>query len=167
MAKGKSPKRKAATRAKRAGEAQRGPEVGASVHYVGKVWEIANLEKDPHNFGAFVDLERKDSEGKYEARIHSGQLAPDTTGGFTFRENIEWVPQSRAASAHAGDPRFPLTAEFVDRHQKFNQAVEAEAIKRFKKGKLGKNKSWNTIEEADKVEWRGRAREALRQELAP
>jgi hypothetical protein len=139
--------------------------MGGAVHYAGHIWAITGTEKDPNNFGSFVDLVRHDSEGKYEARIHSGQLAPDTTGGFTFRENIEWVPQSRAASFHAGDPRFPLTPEFEDRHRKFNQEVEAEAIKRFKKGKLGKGKSWNTIKEADKTEWRARARMALHQKI--
>lgn len=129
--------------------AAKGPSVGMDVHYAGKVWKLVNLEKDPHNFGSFVDLERFEEGEKYEARIHTAQMAPDTTGGRTFQEDRPFT-----GSRHAGDPRYPLTPEFEDRHRRFNQLVDVAAEQLFKRTRWKAKQGWSGLDEAKKAQLR-------------
>lgn len=115
---------------------------GAKVHYSGTVWTVTGIEADPVNVGAFVDLARVDDPA-ITARIHSAQLAPDTTGGWTWQ--MERPP---AGSRHSGDPRFPLSPEFTDRHQKFNQLIERVAEDLFNRSRWADDGSWETLTEA-------------------
>lgn len=134
------------------------PAVGDRVHYAGKVWKLVAIEPDPNNVGSFVDLERTDEEGKYDARIHTAQMAPDTTGGQTFLEE-----RPMAGNRHAGDPRYPLTPEHTDRHQRFAHLVDLAAEAIFKHSRWKSKDSWTTLDEARKdklrrlvrAEWTG------------
>jgi hypothetical protein len=142
-------KRKA-TRKRAAKKGAKGPTVGMEVRYAGKVWTIAGMEKDPHNFGSFVDLVRHDDEGKYEARIHTAQMKPDTTGGRTVPDEAPFQTGSR----HAGDPRFPLTPEFEDRHRRFNQLIDVAAEQIFKRSNWKSKLGWSGLPEEKKAQLR-------------
>ena len=156
MAKGKSPKRKATTRAKRAGAARRGaPGLGSKVHYAGYVWTITAFENDPNNVGKFVDLVRED-DATITARVHSANLAEDTTGGYTWQES-----RPLPGSKHAGDPRFPLSEEHRDRHERFARIVDRLAQAIFERSRWSDDRSWDTLTEEQRQRLRRLVRALL------